>query len=99
MDWQHVDLDGKRLTIVHTLVVTRTFQARARQAGLLVIRLHDLRHSWPRCRWKLAYPRRSSRTASATRRWITLNVYSHVTPQLQTDAADKVAALIFGGAD
>ena len=27
---------------------------------------------------------------------ITLNVYSHVTPQLLTEAADKVAALIIG---
>ncbi len=29
---------------------------------------------------------------------ITLDIYSHVNPAMETDAADRVAALIFGSA-
>jgi integrase len=168
LGWQHVDLDGKRLTIVRTLVdiedadddmpvwsdpktaagrrsvaiddstvavlkahkamragerllagaahrehdlvfaqpdgrpyhperVTRTFQARAKQAGVRVIRLHDLRHTWATLALEAGIPAKvvQDRLGHSTVA-ITLNIYSHVTPQLQSDAAARVAAAIFG---
>lgn len=168
LGWQHVDLEGKRLTIVRTLVdiedaeddrpvwsdpktaagrrsiaidgptvaalrahkvlraserliagpthrdhdlvfaqpdgrpyhperITRTFQARAKKAGLPVIRLHDLRHTWATLALSAGIPAKvvQDRLGHSSV-VITLNVYSHVTPQLQTDAAAKVAAMIFG---
>ena len=81
----------------HPERITRTFQARAKKAGLPVIRLHDLRHTWATLALTAGIPAKvvQDRLGHSTV-VITLNVYSHVTPQLQTDAAAKVAALIFG---
>ena len=75
----------------------RPFQARAKQAGLRVIRLHDVRHTWATLALEAGIPAKvvQDRLGPSTVA-INLSVYSHVTPQLQTDAADKVAALIIG---
>jgi integrase len=82
----------------HPERVSRTFQARAKRAGLPQIRLHDLRHSWATLALAAGIPAKivQDRLGHANVA-ITLNVYSHVSPQMQSDAADRVAALIFGG--
>ena len=81
----------------HPQRVTRTFQARAKQAGLRVIRLHDLRHTWATLALEAGIPAKvvQDRLGHSTVA-ITLNIYSHVTPQLQSDAAARVAAAIVG---
>jgi integrase len=65
------------------------------------IRLHDLRHTWATLALQAGIPAKivQDRLGHSTVA-ITLNIYSHVTPQLQSDAASAVAALIrVGGAD
>ncbi|MGZ4533281.1 MAG: site-specific integrase [Mycobacteriaceae bacterium] len=71
--------------------------SRAKAAELPVIRLHDLRHTWATLALAAGIPAKvvQDRLGHSTIA-ITLNVYSHVTPQLQTDAAASVAALSFG---
>ena len=64
--------------------------------GLPRIRIHDLRHSWAtlalqaRISVKVVAERIGASTA------ITSDTYSHVTPVMQSGAAEKVAGLIFG---
>jgi len=61
------------------------------------VRLHDLRHTWARLALEAGIPAKvvQDRLGHSTVA-ITLNIYSHVTPQLQSDAAARVAAAIFG---
>jgi integrase len=74
-------------------------RARTRRPELQLpaIRLHDLRHTWATLALgggvptKIVSERLGHRTTG-----ITENIYSHVTPTMQVDAASKVAAMIFG---
>jgi integrase len=63
------------------------------------IRLHDLRHTWATLALVAGVPVKvvSERLGHATTA-ITLDIYSHVTPTMQADAAERVSALIFGAA-
>jgi integrase len=82
----------------HPERVSRAFRSRAKKAGVPVIRLHDLRHTWATLALTAGIPAKvvQDRLGHSTVA-ITLNIYSHVTPQLQSDAAAKVAGLIFQG--
>jgi len=82
----------------HPERVSRAFRSRAKKAGVPVIRLHDLRHTWAMLALTAGIPAKvvQDRLGHSTVA-ITLNIYSHVTPQLQSDAAAKVAGLIFQG--
>ena len=73
------------------------FQRHARAAGLPRIRFHDLRHSYATLALQAGVPAKvvSDRLGHSTIS-ITLDTYSHVLPGLQEDAAEKVAALVFG---
>ncbi len=70
---------------------------RSRQLGLPKIRLHDLRHGWATMALaagvhpKVVQERRGHASIS-----ITLDTYSHVSPALHGEAAETVAALVFG---
>ena len=61
------------------------------------IRLHDLRHTWATLALASGVPVKivSERLGHGSIA-ITLDTYSHVTPTMQTDAAETVAGLIFG---
>jgi integrase len=61
------------------------------------VRLHDLRHTWATLALQAGVPLKvvSERLGHATTA-VTADTYSHVAPGMQTDAAEKVAALIFG---
>jgi integrase len=61
------------------------------------VRLHDLRHTWAMLALSAGVPVKivSERLGHATTA-ITLDIYSHVTPTMGADAAEKVSALIFG---
>jgi integrase len=79
---------------------SRTFADRSRQLGLLAIRLHDLRHTWAtlaleaEVQPKVVQARLGHATIS-----IRPDIFSHVTESLHSDAAAKVAGIIFGAAD
>jgi integrase len=76
---------------------SREFDRMVKRLGVPRIRLHDLRHSWATLALRAGVPIKvvSERLGHSTTA-ITADVYSHVTPGMQTDAAEKVAALIFG---
>jgi integrase len=96
------DPEGRYL---HPERFTRTFQAelaRARQAlgpdKLPVIRLHDLRHTHATLLLAKSIPVKvvSERLGHASPT-VTLQVYAHVVPGNQRDAAELFASLIEGG--
>lgn len=62
------------------------------------IRLHDLRHTHATLLLKAGVPVKvvSERLGHATP-MITLQVYAHVMPGMQSEAAEKFAALVYGG--
>jgi hypothetical protein len=68
------------------------------QGGLPRIRLHDLRHSYASAALAAGVPAKvmSERLGHATIA-VTMDIYSHVLPGLDREAADTVARLILGG--
>jgi integrase len=68
-----------------------------RHSDLSRIRLHDLRHTWATLALTAGVPVKivSERLGHATSA-ITSDTYSHVTPTMGADAAEKVAGMIFG---
>ena len=78
----------------HPERLSRTFKARAKRAGVPVIRLHDLRHTWATLALEVdVSPRVVQERLGHANVSITLGVYSHVRPAMQADAAERVAAL------
>jgi integrase len=88
-------LDGSP---IHPLRFSRWFEQHARRAGLPRIRLHDLRHSYASAALAAGVPAKviSERLGHATIA-VTMDIYSHVLPGLDREAADTVARLILGG--
>jgi integrase len=82
----------------HRLRFSRWFEQHARRAGLPKIRLHDLRHSYASAALAAGVPAKvvSERLGHATVA-VTMDIYSHVLPGLDREAADTVARLILGG--
>ena len=63
------------------------------------IRVHDLRHTWATLALDAGvHPKVVQEQLGHSSITITLDTYSHVTGPMQTDAAQKVASLIVGGA-
>ncbi|HLX87464.1 MAG TPA: tyrosine-type recombinase/integrase [Acidimicrobiales bacterium] len=86
----------------HPEAFSKTFDRRLHQerfAELPTIRLHDLRHTWATLALAagvdVAIVSKRLGHGSPMTTWQT---YQHVVAGMQTDAAEKVAALIFGGA-
>jgi integrase len=75
--------------------VTKRFQALIRAAELPRLRFHDLRHG---CASLLlaqgVHPRVVMEQIGHSTIALTMNVYSHVIPALQRDAADRMDALL-----
>jgi integrase len=84
----------------HPEAFSKTFDRRLRQsrfAELPIIRLHDLRHTWATLALAAGVDvaivsKRLGHGSPAT----TWQTYQHVVSGMQADAAEKVAALIFG---
>ena len=75
--------------------VSRMFQDAAKAAGVPVIRLHDLRHSWATLALQSGvHPKVVQERLGHASITITLNTYSHVIPSMHEDAAQVVAAMI-----
>ena len=84
----------------HPEVFSKTFDRRVRQAAfsdLPVIRLHDLRHTWATLALKAGVNVKVvSERLGHSSPVVTWTIYQHVVKGMQTDAAEKVAAAIFG---
>ena len=81
----------------HRERITREFDLMAERACSQRIRLHDLRHMYATLALKAGvHPKVVSDRFGHATVGITLDLYSHVTPALGRDAADSVAAAIFG---
>jgi integrase len=88
--------DGRPL---HPDTITALFRRHVTEAGLPRIRLHDVRHSYATAALKAGVPAKiiSERLGHASVAF-TLQVYSHVIPGMDAQAADQIAALILGRA-
>lgn len=82
---------------LHPERFSRSFADHIRRAGLPKIRLHDLRHGWATMALTAGvHPKVVQERLGHSNVTITLSIYSHVTGALHSDAADKVAGLVFG---
>jgi integrase len=82
---------------IHPDLITDWFRRLARGAGLPPIRLHDVRHSYATAALAAGVPAKvvSERLGHANIA-ITMDVYSHVIPGMDAQAANAVASLILG---
>ncbi len=76
---------------------SNAFERRVARYRLPRIRLHDLRHTWATLALAAGVDVKivSERLGHASAK-ITWDIYQHVTPTMQADAAETVARLIFG---
>jgi integrase len=94
--WQESDLVfcdeiGREL---HPDRFTRAFAAAVKRAGVKRIRLHDLRHTWATLALQAGiHPKVVSERLGHATTGFTLDIYSHVHPELDAHAATVVAAL------
>ncbi len=88
--------DGRPM---HPERFSREFAQTVARSALPVIRLHDLRHTWATLALQSGvHPKVVQERLGHSNISITLDTYSHVIPAMRTDAASKVADLIFGNA-
>lgn len=84
----------------HPEAFSKSFDRKIRQpafADLPVIRLHDLRHTWATLALVAGVDVKIvSERLGHSSPLVTGQTYQHVIKGMQTDAAEKVAALIFG---
>ncbi|HEX6395750.1 MAG TPA: site-specific integrase [Acidimicrobiales bacterium] len=84
----------------HPESFSKTFDRRRRQerfSELPTIRLHDLRHTWATLALIAGVDVAVvSKRLGHSSPMVTWTIYQHVVKGMQTDAAEKVAALIFG---
>lgn len=82
---------------LHPERATRRFRTAAKQAGVPVIRLHDLRHTHASLALSAGvHPKVVSERLGHANIGITLDTYSHCLPALSEEAACRVAALVVG---
>jgi integrase len=95
--WVFGDEIGRPL---HPNSLTRLFETSAAKAALPPIRLHDLRHTYATLALSAGvHPKIVSERLGHATVGITLDLYSHVTPTLDGEAASLVASHIFGDRD
>ena len=94
--WVFRRADG---TPIHPDSLTQTFGRRVRRAGVPHIRLHDLRHTHATLLLQAGVSPKivSERLGHATVAF-TMQVYAHVIPGMQADAAAAFSDLVFGPA-
>ena len=84
-------------TPMHGADVTRALQSRLSAAGLPRMRFHDLRHGAATLLLAQGvHPRVVMETLGHSTIAVTMNVYSHVVPALQREAADRLDAALGG---
>jgi integrase len=84
-------------TAIHPHSLSRFFEHRAKSAGLPTIRFHDLRHTHATLGLAAGVPAKvmQERLGHANVS-ITLDLYTHVVPGMQEQAAATMGALVFG---
>ena len=98
-DWPDSDLvfrleDGEA---IHPDRFSAWFERHIKATGLPPIRLHDLRHTHATLALSAGvHPKVVSERLGHSTVSITLDTYSHAIPAMQEEAAEKVAALVFG---
>lgn len=76
---------------------SRSFMERVRQLGLPALSVHGMRHTWATLALQAGvHPKVVQERLGHSTISITLDTYSHVLPSMETDAAERVAALILG---
>ena len=84
---------------LHPDTVSKEFAKIVRTVDVPRIRLHDLRHTSATVAMEAGvHPKIVSERLGHSTVSITLDLYSHATPSLQTDAADQIGAAVFGHA-
>lgn len=79
---------------MHPDRLTRTFAAAVRRSGTRAIRLHDLRHTWATLALQAGiHPKVVSERLGHATTDITLDICSHVQPEVDAQAATTVAQL------
>ena len=82
---------------LHPREVTRAFTRHVLDAGVPIIRLHDLRHTHATLALAAGvHPKVVQERLGHANIAITLDTYSHAVPALEEEAARTVAALVFG---
>ena len=80
-------------------LVRRSFQGLLTKAGLPRIRFHDLRHTAATLMLSRGiHPKIAAETLGHARVGVTLDIYSHVTPTMQREAAAVMDAILAGKA-
>ncbi len=83
---------------MHPQSVSGAFEGRVKRAGVPKIRFHDLRHTHASLLLATGtHPKVVQERLGHASITITLDIYSHVTPSMQEDAAAKLGALVYGG--
>ncbi|MGH9032945.1 MAG: tyrosine-type recombinase/integrase [Acidimicrobiia bacterium] len=81
---------------VHPSALSRLFVSSVRASGLPMIRLHDLRHTYATVALAAGvHPKIVSERLGHATIAVTLDLYSHVTPAIDAEAAALVASKIF----
>jgi integrase len=87
-------VDGKPL---HPDYFSQAFDRLVRRSRLPRIRVHDLRHTYATLALAAGiHPKVVSERLGHSTVAFTMDVYSHAVPGMEADAAEKIAALIFG---
>ena len=82
-------------TWIHPRNALRDFGAACGKAGVPVIRLHDLRHTAATLALQGgAHPKLVQEMLGHARVAITLDLYSHTTPEMHRDAIDRLGAML-----
>lgn len=82
---------------VHPDRFSRSFIEQGTRLGLSRLNVHGLRHTWATLALQAGvHPKVVQERLGHSTISITLDTYSHVMPSMDTDAADRVAALILG---
>jgi integrase len=80
---------------IHPKTVSYYFDRRVKRLGVPRIRLHDLRHTHATLALQAGvHPKVVQERLGHANIGITLDTYSHVTPAMQSEAAERVAALL-----
>lgn len=80
---------------MHPDAISATFQRQVRRYALPRLTVHGLRHTWATLALESGvHPRVVQERLGHSTVAITLGIYSHVSPTLDSDAARTVAALI-----
>jgi integrase/predicted RNA-binding Zn-ribbon protein involved in translation (DUF1610 family) len=83
---------------LHPWLVSRLFRRAVKEAMLLDIRLHDLRHTHATLALQAGiHPKVVSERLGHATVAITLDTYSHAIPAMQEEAAVLIAGLVFAG--